>query len=269
VRGVTIGFRPVGVLVIALARPPPAARLDPAACGSARSTNHPDTVAEMIGDRRHVRVPAPGPHDAVHPAAPAGPEGDLLGLDRVIQPVHGQSGGERRARRGPVRELLVIDEQHARRRPGPCGCACPAGPATGSPARGGRDRSTSRMDVPIPLVPMCPTYSVVALPEDLHAVAVAAQVVLGPVPAGPQRSRGVAPWSLRRPGQPPGPRAKLLGYPVGGLVAVERGQVCAPVVSLLEQEQFGGRAACLLDQPGCLFPGDEPSSLPMTASNGR
>src|SRR5215831_5599789 len=75
-----------------------------------------------------------------------------------------------------------------------------------------------------------------------------------PTPSTPSPSPTAGPASSPCPDHHPGPQ--LLRGPVGGGVTVERRQVGAAVVALLEQEQLR-RATRLVDQPLRVQPGDE------------
>jgi hypothetical protein len=175
--GVPLPGRPGWFFVLPLAGPPPPGGYRwPGRVGQVQ--HHPDPVAETIGDGREVRVPATGPHHPVHAPAAAGPERDLLGPQRVGEAVDGQPGRERPGCRCPVRELLVVDHQQAARHLHFVGVAIRwRGPLGRQPGPGGiggvQDCGAHPGGAGVPDV-----HSV-TVPDHLHAVAVAAEVVLG------------------------------------------------------------------------------------------
>ena len=197
VGGVPAPGGPAGLLVLPLAGPPPAGGLGrPGRVGQVE--HHPDPVAEMVGNGGKMCVTAAPPDDPVHPAPAAGPERDPLGPQRVAEAVDGQPGRERLGHRRAVGELLVVDQQQAigglhlvvmaaGRRPPLCHQLRPGG--VGHVQDRGAHPGGARV----------PDVEHVALPDHLHAVAVATQVVAGEQ-AQPAGARGPGP----RPRWPPG-----------------------------------------------------------------
>ncbi len=178
VRGVPLALGDVELLAAALplTRPPPAAGLD----GVARVgqvDDHPDAVAEALGDRRDVGVAAALPHDAVHAEAGGVEPADLLRVERVGQVVDGHAGAVRVA----AAEHLVVDQQQAVGDLDLVGVA----PVRGLPllhqAQVGRVGRVQHARAHA-AGPEVPHVDGVAGAHDLHAVAEAVQVVLGDGP---------------------------------------------------------------------------------------
>src|SRR6516225_9716760 len=182
--GVPLAGGPARRLVVPLAGPPPAARFGRVR-GVGQVHHHPDAVAEVLGDGRHVRVPAAGPDDPVHPPPAARPEGHPGRPQRVGQPVDGQAGRHRPALRRTVRELLVVDQQQAAGGLHLVGVAARRGGPLGDQHRPRRVRGVEHRR-PRPGGAGVPDVDGAAVPDHLHAIAVAAQAVV----AGQPQARG-------------------------------------------------------------------------------
>ncbi len=162
--------------------------------------DHPDAVVEPVRGGGQVGVAVPVPHDPVHALPTSLEPADLAGLEGLVQAVDRHPGAPRLA----APEALVVDQQQ------------PVGDLDLVGVGAGRRRQLPHQDRlggvahvedggAHPARPEMPHIQGVALTQDLHAVAVAAEVGVAEEPQSP--GVGGAGLGLSRSHPQPVPRS--------------------------------------------------------------